>query len=238
MPRGPVPLCGTVLLYGLILLAVAIQAMWFLGLARSDDLLAWSNYGQLASALLCVVLSTYLFARNGERIYVVAGFAFGGWFLSNTFWFLDAFLIGRSLVYPGVSDAGFLGFMLLAAAAIRLAYPKTPRPQAAVLIYAALLLPGIAGLAAAFTSGAIVALAYYLCFALVISTIWQYYDSRDALIFAGALLYCATMLLYILRELYFPGHIAFTLVGQLAIISFCVLQLGLLRRVGRGRVEA
>lgn len=225
------------MLCGLILSAVAIQAIWLSGLARGDDLLAWSNYGQLASALLCVVLSAYLFVGKGERIYVFAGFAFAGWFLSNTFWYLYVQLIDRSLVYPSISDAGFLGFMLLLIAAISLTYEKRLVRKETLLVYAAFLLPGIAGLWLSPTFASVVTLTYYLCFAVTVAAVVEHYSARDWLFFGGILLYCLAMLMYVSREVYFSRNLLFTMVGQLIIVAFCVTQLGLLRRAGHGRLQ-
>ena len=223
----------TLALYGFIVFAAILQALWFTGLAPGEDLLAWSNYGQLAAALFCAALSAYLFVRRREGVYVISAFAFGGWFLSNTFWYLNVVLIDRSLAYPSVGDAGFLGFMLLAIAAIGLAnVKKEPRVKVIVPIYALFLLPGIAGLWLSPTFTSVVTLAYYLCFAATMAAVVQHYDAKDRLFFAGVLLYCFTMLIYVSREVYFADSIVFTLVGQLAIVSFCVMQLGLLNRAG------
>ncbi len=146
-------------------------------------------------------------------------------------------LIDRSLVYPSISDAGFLGFMLLMIAAISLTYGKKALPKETALVYAAFLLPGIAGLwlSPAFTS--VVTLAYYLCIAATLAAVVEHYSARDRLFFGGILLYCLAVLMYVIREVYFPGNLLFTLVGQLIIVSFCVTQFGLLRRARLGRDE-
>lgn len=226
-------LISVVFLCGLILFAILIQVIWLLEGAGVGNLSAWINYGQLAASLFVALVACYLYFSKGDRLYTIAAFACAGWFMSNTFWYLYTLLIDRNLVYPCIGDAGFLGFMLLMTAAIGLTYRAQARPKSAVAAYV-IVLPGLLWLWLDPGSAGAVSLAYFLCVAVTASSAVQHYGDRDRLVFASVLLYCATMLTYTLRETYFSGDLAFTLVGQLAIVSFSVLGLGLLGRAGRG----
>lgn len=220
------------LFYGLILFAIAIQAIWFLDGFEVGDLPAWSNYGQMVASLFAAGVACYLYFSRGDRLYMITAFACAGWFMSNTFWYLYTILIDRNLVYPSTGDVGFLGFMLLMTAAIGLTYRVQDRPKGAAAAYL-IVLPGLAGLWLDPRLRGVVSLAYYACVAATVSSVVQRYDGRDRLVFIGVLLYCGTMLMYILRETFFPDNLVFTLVGQLVIVSFSVLGLGLLGRADR-----
>ena len=72
-------------------------------------------------------------------------------------------------------------------------------------------------------------LIYCLFSSLLLLAVIRYYNKEYRLFFVGAAFYCATMLTYILRETYFPGDPVFTIVGQLVMVTFCLIPLGLLK---------
>lgn len=223
-------------LIAFIVMAIVIQGLWSPGIFASNDLLNWSNYLQIFVAFVCSIMSVYLYFKESQkRIYLLSGFAFAGWFLSNIYWYLHIQLLGRGLLYPCISDAGFLGFFLFMAAGIQLTFSKKkvnkfvlPALYAILLIVPAILAISRPGM------GSVVTMIYFLSSAVLLSTIVAYYDKNNMALTSGAVLYCVTMILYALRESYFVDNPVFTIVGQVAIISFSCIQIGLLGLAEKG----
>jgi hypothetical protein len=222
----------------LIFLIIAFQIVFFaslppvsLQILASVNFIDWSNYGQFAVSFLCTAVALYLYVASSRRtIYLLTGFSSGLWFLSNLFWFLYVKIFGWNLLYPCIADIGFLGTFLLLATAIGLSFKEKKLSRSlTATVYGVPLVLSIAAAVVNMTGQTIVNVLYCLFSSLLMMAIFQYYDKRNWLLFAGVACYCATMLTYILRETYFPGEPILTVVGQLAMVSFCLIPLGLLK---------
>lgn len=229
----------------LIFLVIAFQVAWSASLppfsVRSlapASFMDWSNYGQLAISFLCTALAFYIYAAPSRRsVFLLTGFSSGLWFLSNLFWFLYVKIIGRDLLYPCIADVGFLGAFLLFATAIWLTFDgkKLPKPLT-VAVYGVPLVVSLMAAAANVTGQTVTNVLYCLLSSMLLLTVIQYYDKRYRLFFAGVACYGVAMLTYVLRETYFPGEPIFTIVGQIVMISFCLIPLGLIK--SRAEVQA
>lgn len=226
------------LFVALIILVTAFQFLWFASLPpvnvqslSSTSFTDWSNYGQFAVSFLCTAIAIYLYVVSHRRnIFLLAGFSSGLWFTSNVFWFLYMKILGRGLLYPCIADVGFLGTFLLLATAIWLT-PAGKKltlslPVAvygiSLIIFGALALTNVTG-------QTMVNIVYGLSSSLLLLAVIQHYDKKYRLFYAGVVCYCVTMLAYVLRETYFPDEPFFTVVGQLAMITFCLIPLGLIK---------
>lgn len=197
----------------------------------SSSFTDWSNYGQFAASFLCTVVAIYLYVASHRRnIFLLTGFASGLWFLSNVFWFLYMKILGRGLLYPCIADAGFLGTFLMLATAIWLtsAGKKLPKSLSAAIYGIPLVISGAAAMANV-TGQTLVNVVYCLSSSLLLLAVIRHYDRKYRMFYAGVACYCVTMLAYILRETYFPEEPVFTVVGQLAMITFCLIPLGLVK---------
>jgi hypothetical protein len=226
------------LFVAIIFVIIAFQIILFASLPpislqslESVNFMDWSNYGQFAVSFLCTVVAIYLYVASSRRtIYLLTGFSSGLWFLSNLFWFLYVKIFGWNLLYPCIADIGFLGVFLLLTTVIWLSFNEKKLPKLLkTAIYGVPLVISVAAAILNTTGQTIVNVLYCLLSALLLLAIIQHFDKKHWLFFAGVACYCATMLTYILRETYFPGNPVFTVVGQLAMISFCLIPLGLLK---------
>ncbi len=222
----------------LIFLVIVFQIAWFASLPpfsmkslSSVSFVDWSNYGQLAISFLCTAIAFYLYAAPSRRnIFLLTGFSSGLWFLSNSYWYLYVKIIGMGLLYPGMADIGFLGAFLLLATAIWLAFDEKKLPKSLILaIYGVPLTIFVIAAAVNINSQTMANVIYCVFSSLLILAVVQYYNKKYWKFFAGLVCYCAAMLAYALRETYFPGQPVFTIVGQLAMVSFCLIPLGLLQ---------
>ncbi len=222
----------------LIFLVIVFQAAWFASLPpfslytiASASFVDWSNYGQLAISLMCTIVAFYLYVSRARRnVFLLAGFSSGLWFLSNSYWYLYVKIIGTGLLYPGMADIGFLGAFMLLATAIWLGFDEKKLPKPLMLaIYGVPLAISLIAAAANINGQTMTNVIYCVFSSFLILAVIQYYNNKCWPLFAGAVCYCAAMLAYALRETYFPGQPFFTIVGQLAMISFCLIPLGLLR---------
>jgi len=107
------------------LLAFSFILALTIAILHSGTFLAWSNYAQIFTAAACAVACAYAFRfQSKDLLLLLAGFAFGGWALSNVFWYSYVAILGQSLMYPTISESGFLGFMLFLAAGYQIAFPR------------------------------------------------------------------------------------------------------------------
>ncbi len=222
----------------LIFLVIVFQVAWFASLPpfnvkslASVSFIDWSNYGQLAISFLCTLIAFYLYAAPPRRnLYLLTGFSSGLWFLSNSFWFLYVKILGTNLLYPGMADIGFLGAFLLLTTAIWLTFDEKKLPKLLTMaVYGVPLVIFVIAAIANITGQTITNVIYCLFSSLLILAVIQFYNKKYRLFFVGIAFYCAAMLTYVLRETYFPGAPVFTIVGQLAMVSFCLIPLGLIK---------
>lgn len=227
-----------------IFLVIAFQVAWFASLPpfnlsglASVDFIDLSNYGQFAISFLCTAIAFYLYATASRRsLFLLTGFSSGLWFLSNAFWFMYVKIIGRNLLYPGIADVGFLGAFLLLATAIWLTFGEKKLPKLLVIAIYVVPLATALILAMVNTTGqTMMNVGYCLLLSLLLLAVIQYYDKKYRLFFVGVTCYSATMFAYVMRETYFPAEPVFTIVGQLAMISFCLIPLGLIKPLSEDR---
>lgn len=227
-----------------IFLVVALQIAWFASLPpfsihglTNVDFVDLSNYGQFLTSFLCTALAIYLYSVPPRRdIYLLTGFASGLWFLSNLYWFLYVNIMGNALLYPCIADVGFLGVFLLLATALGLTFERKRiggTIKTAVYSMAFIIPAAVAVLSP--TAQSLSNIFYCLFASVLMLAVIENYDKRYIWYFIGASGYCAAMLAYSLRETYFPGNTIFTIVGQLASVSFCLIALGLIRFNKEGR---
>lgn len=232
-------------LFGLSLcLIVAFQVAWFASLPplalpglSGVSFVDLSNYGQLALSFLGAATAFYLYLSPPRRnLFLLTGFASGLWFLSNCYWYLYVKIFGTGLNYPCTADVGFLGVFLLLATAAQLTFAERKLP---VFVAPAIFGAGIGGslLAALvhFTGQTIINVLYCALISLLLLQVVKSYARPYRVFFAGVVCYCVTMFAYLLRETYFPGEPVFTVVGQLAMVTFCLLALGLIKYYQEGK---
>jgi hypothetical protein len=115
------------LLEGMILLTVFFCALIFF--TSHDTYRFYGNFLEIGVALVCMASCLYAWRTGAERIIVLlAAFAFAGYALSNTFWYLYSIRFSVNDAFFTVSELGFLGFMLFFIVAFRIEFPKKPGP--------------------------------------------------------------------------------------------------------------
>ena len=105
-------------IFGALILYIPLDTFRFFG-----------NLFEIAVATGCMAACLYAYRNWSGRItLLLAAFAFGGYALSNTFWYLYSEAIGREYVFFTVSELGFLGFMLFFVVVFRTGFPVRPAP--------------------------------------------------------------------------------------------------------------
>lgn len=202
---------------------------------------AVSNGLQFLASITCMVVCAALFLFwSRDLLLIYAGFAFGGWTLANTFWYAYTLIIGPTLMYPTVSEAGLLGFFLFLASGYTEVFPVSTRsrPRSAGIALCLILLfsiPVYLILHLGLTLSTGVTLLFFLFsgYLLLVSLSCRVYENR--FLFAGTCMFIVAHLLYAVRETAFPDLWPFRLVGPLIVLSFSLLEIGLLQRVREER---
>lgn len=201
-----------------------------------------SNALQLLTSITCLIAcaAVYLFWSR-DLLLIYAGFAFGGWTLANTFWFAYTLIIGPTLMYPTVAEAGFLGVFLFLASGYLEVFPGRPqsltRSVGSTLFILVLfsLVPVYLVLNQGLTLSTGVTLLFFLFTGYLLQVSLSRRVYQDRLLFAGTLLVIVAHLIYAVRETAFPDFWLFRIVGPLVVLSFCVLAIGLLQRIREGQ---
>jgi hypothetical protein len=208
----------------------------------------FSNSFQGVIALVCMICCLYAYRTWSERvILVLAAFAFGGYALSNTFWYLYNNSPLKTDAPFSIADLGFLGFMLFFVVAFRIEFQKKPCPvpariaSGALFLFLALVTLGIAHV----TPSTAVSLVWLLVMALFIDAALDHGVYRYPLFWRGICLWCFALISYelwnnvITRFVARDGQIPFApglltwdgffyiLIGPLIILSFLLIQLGM-----------
>lgn len=200
-----------------------------------------SNALQLLTSIACLVAcaAVYLFWSR-DLLLIYAGFAFGGWTLANTFWYAYTLIIGPTLMYPTVSEAGFLGVFLFLASGYLEVFPSSARSlsRSAGIALCSILLFSIPvyliqHLGLTLSTGVTLLFFLFGGYLLLVSLSRPVY--ADRILFAGTVMVIVAHLIYAVRETAFPDLWLFRLVGPLVVLSFCLLEIGLLQRVREGR---
>jgi hypothetical protein len=238
------------LLKGMILLTVLFGALIFF--IDIDTYRFYGNFLEIGVALTCMAACLYTWRAGAERIIVLlAAFAFAGYALSNTFWYLYSIRYSVTEAFFTVSELGFLGFMLFFIVAFRIEFKKKPCPVSYRI--------ALAGFFLAITlsiSGTIIATGHpellpnsvllafrLLVVALLMDTAIDHGVYRYPLLWAGTCLWsCAsvidglrdTVVNALWKEVVLPItpheltlYHFLSIVGPLFVISFLVIQLGM-----------
>lgn len=217
-----------------LLLAFSFILALTIAVLHSSTFLAWSNYAQIFTAAACAATCAYAFRfKSKDMLLLLASFAFGGWALSNVFWYSYVAILGPSLMYPTISESGFLGFMLFLAAGYQIAFPRAEGsglfPLAAAMPFLAV--PIAVVYRVGLTPATAVTSLYFVIEAYLVWICVRHGLQTRPLLLAGTIGYCLTMCVYALRETVFLEFTILYLAGPMAIASFCLIQLGLLTRL-------
>jgi hypothetical protein len=201
-----------------------------------------SNGLQLLTSIACLIVcvSAYIFWSR-DLLLIYAGFAFGGWTLANTFWYAYTLIIGPTLMFPTVSEAGFLGVFLFLASGYLEAFPSSARslPRLGVFAFCLIMLLSVPvylinQLGLTLSTGVTLLFFLFGGYLLLVSLSRQVYEER--FLFAGTLMVIVAHLIYAVRETAYPDFWLFRIVGPLVVLSFCLLEIGLLQRTREGRI--
>lgn len=200
-----------------------------------------SNGLQFLASITCLIACVVLYLFwSRDLLLIYAGFAFGGWTLANTFWYAYTLIIGPTLMYPTVTEAGLLGLFLFLSSGYTEFFPDSIRSSARMGIMALCLVlfipvPLYLILHLGLTLATGITLLFFLFggYLLWVSLSRRVYENR--FLFAGTLLVIASHLAYAVRETAFPDFWPFRLVGPLIVLSFSLLEIGLLQRVREGQ---
>lgn len=127
MKDGVVPGRVMLLLWGMVLLTAPVCALIFF--IPLDMYQFYDNFLEVGVALICMISCLYAYRTWSERIIVLlAAFAFGGYALSNTFWYLYSKALDMQPGFFTISELGLLGFMFFFIVAFRIEFPQKPNP--------------------------------------------------------------------------------------------------------------
>lgn len=224
------------LFYGFVVLAAVLVILGYT--LPADLFFLLNNMSQVAIGIACTATSVLLYLSRRQILFSIAAFAFGGWTLSNLFWYSYAAILGRNLMYPTVADAGFLGFFLFLAAAYRVSWPRHPAGtvREILVVLPLVLLPVIAVSSAG--AGILIITGLYILFSVFLlhSTVHRV-PEKCSMLLAGTVLYCITMIYFAVQETYWqlwPEIIRQHFAGPMVIASFALIQVGLIAWASSG----
>ncbi len=192
-----------------------------------------SNYTQLLISSTVTIVCTYAYFRWSRDVLLVhAAFAAGGWTLANAFWYAYTLIIGTSLPYPTVADAGFIGVFPFLIAGYQEVFVRNRLSSWIGVLVIGPLVAIAAWLIVdlGVTPATLLTLLFFvLCGSLVvISLSYSVYLYR--ILFIGTLAISLTHIMNAYRSTVLEPHWLFGVVGPLAAISFALLGIGLLGR--------
>jgi len=238
------------------LYVVVILAVFFFFLIFLVPLPTYRLVGhcfEVCVSLICVASSVYAYTKLSRRaIFLLAAFAFGGYALATTFWYLFSIAVGRSFVYISIAELGFLGFLLIFIAAITVEFPleNTGVWWTISCIVISLAIP----LLVFWDTGTsqpvhdIILAVRFLLAGLLIAVSISHGVYKYSLLWTGICLRCIAGMLYGIRETIFttysiplfsstPASQALSaydflsVIGPLVILSFALIQLGLFQYI-------
>lgn len=207
----------------------------------------YANLLEIGVALFCMGCCLQVYrSQPGRVLLLLAAFAFLGFALSNTFWYLYASAFGRMHAFFSVSEMGFLGFLLFFIVAFRIEGEKTPFPHhwqtALAALFAAMAILIIA------SSGLNPVTALLLLRILIVlvfmGTALEYGMSRYTLLWTGICLFSLASVTYGLRDAFIIRYPAgadaiivpatsltvdnfLSIVGPLDVMAFLLILLGI-----------
>jgi len=238
MKNGVVPGRVILLFWGMALLAATFTGLIFFIPLETYQL--YSNFFEVVIASICMISCLYAYRTWSERIILLlAAFAFGGFALSNTFWYLYSIAenLGRQMVFSTISELGFLGFMLFFIVAFRIEFPQKPCPVSSrivlwgLFLIIALIVLGTSGI----TQNTALLMFRFLIVALLIDVALCHGVYQYNLLWPGICLWSFASVLYGYREVFvapvtknlLTANPFWSLVGPLDILAFLLIQLGL-----------
>ena len=233
-----VPSRAILFLWCLTALPFLVYLLNFL-LADHDYYRFLGNAVEVIVALTCMLSCLYAFSTWSEHLLLLLGaFAFGGYALSNTFWYMYEIALPATGAFVSIAELGFLGFMLFFIVAFRIEFPRRLCPVSwriafgTLFIIITLIVAGIPALfpdallhSAGFLS-LTPALAMFILLLVVIAilmdTALAHGVYRYSLLWYGVCLWSFTLYLYAMREM-----IGDPLVATLSDLSLPGIDLGL-----------
>ena len=184
-----------------------------------DSIKTYQFYGnilEISVALFCMCCCLYAYRTWSERIILLlAAFAFLGYALSNTYWYLYTIIIGRETVFFNISQMGFLGFMFFFIAAFWFEFPKKPCPRfsqialVGLLVFITLLIIAILGI-----NGVSALLWIHVLFVIVfINSALEHGVYRFSLLWVGIFIWCFPFLASAIRDAYLVTHPGDAIIG-------------------------
>jgi hypothetical protein len=192
-----------------------------------------SNYVQLIASGSMAATCLYAYVRwSPDALLIHGAFAGVSWTLANTFWYAYALIIGMDLMYPTVSEAGFIGVYLFLIAGYQEVFPRN---QISFWIAPAIVLPFVAPPLWLFsllgiTPATVLTLVFFLLSGGLIAVAVLYSVHLYRVLFLGTIAVALAHMLYSFRSTVPDPHWAFGIAGSLAAVSFTLLALGMLGR--------
>ncbi|MDO9324868.1 MAG: hypothetical protein Q7T80_07920 [Methanoregula sp.] len=234
-----------------VLTALFCLLIFFIPLDSMDTYHLISNACEGAIALICMISCLYAYRTWSEQIIVIlAAFAYGGYALSNTFWYLYSEAFNLSDEFISISELGFLGFMLFFIVAFRIEFQKKPCPvstrifSGGLFLIIALIMFRIAGI----NPTTVMSAFWFLIIALLIDAALDHGVYRNALLWQGICLWSFTSILYgfwydaiitfineeSIRIPFAPNLLTLqdffdNIIGPLFFLSFLLIQLGIFK---------
>ncbi|MFA4850797.1 MAG: hypothetical protein WC626_13815 [Methanoregula sp.] len=207
----------------------------------------YSNILEIGIALFCMCCCLYAYRTWSERIILLlAAFAFLGYALSNTFWYIFTLIFDRTTVFFNISQMGFLGFMLFFIAAFWFEFPKKPCPRFSqialigLLVFITLLIITKLGV-----NGVSVLLWIHVLFVILfINSALEHGVYRYSLLWIGIFMWSFPFITSALRDTFIVTHSNEAVIalspthpltlnellsidGPLIVLSFLLIQLGI-----------
>ena len=247
-PRTNIPRWLVSLTWVLLIVTSIFSALIFLIPIKTFQ--DYGNILEIVIALFCLVS-----CLNASRVYpgritlLLAAFAYLGYALSNTFWYLLAIAYDRKDVFFSVAEMGFIGFMFFFIVAFRIEFPVKSSSRTAKVVLGALF--GVIAVFVLWSSG-LTRVTALLLFHILVAILFLdqaivYAVYRYPLLFSGVCLWSGALIMYGLREVVISastwqyilipsvsplGLLDFlSIVGPVIVLSFLLIQLGLYSRL-------
>lgn len=216
MKKAVVPSGVIRFLWCLVVAAVLFSVLIFF--IPYDDYRVLGNAAEVIVALACMIACLYAYRSWSEHLVLLLGaFAFGGYALSNTFWYLYDVALPDTGAFVSIAELGFLGFMLFFIVAFRIEFPGTFCPISWRIAFGSLffiITLIIAGIPALFPEALLLtagvsfvtpALAMFILLlmgiAVLMDTARAHGVYRYSLLWVGICLWCFALYLYAMREM-------------------------------------
>lgn len=192
-----------------------------------------SNYTQLITSGSMAAVCLYAYFRwSPDALLIHGAFAAASWTLANMFWYAYTLIIGTSLMYPTVAEAGFIGVFLFLIAGYEEVFARNRLPAwtAAAIMLPLLAVPLWLIITMGLTLATALTLLFFVLTTGLVAVAVLYSVSLYRVLFLGTLAVALTHMLYAVRSTLLEPHWILGIVGPLAAVSFALLALGMLGR--------